>query len=292
MEPSSAHVRHHQAVPFALLAVAAWSTVATGFKLGLRVLEPVQLVFLGAVASAGLFALLATLGRQWRPQQAPWKSGLAFGLLNPFLYYLVLFEAYDRLPAQIAQPLNYTWAITLAVLAVPILGQPLTRAVLLGMLTSYAGVVVLLSGGRFDAPPDVAWLGVALALGSTVIWASYWLANARSSLPSVTLMAWSFLTAVPLLGLACWLGPGLPPLTSDTALFGGWVGLVEMGFAYLCWQRAMRLTDNAGRIGQLIFLSPFLSLVLIGSVLGETVRASSIVGLAVIVVGLWLSQRG
>src|SRR5690606_31812383 len=113
------HVRHHQAVPFALLAVAAWSTVATGFKLGLRVLEPVQLVFLGAVASAGLFALLATLGRQWRPQQAPWKSGLAFGLLNPFLYYLVLFEAYDRLPAQIAQPLNYTWAITLAVLAVP-----------------------------------------------------------------------------------------------------------------------------------------------------------------------------
>ena len=42
----------------------------------------------------------------------------ALGFLNPFLYYVVLFKAYDLLPAQEAQPLNYTWAITLAILFV------------------------------------------------------------------------------------------------------------------------------------------------------------------------------
>lgn len=294
MEPSSASARHReprQAVLFALLAVAAWSTVATGFKLGLEVLEPVQLLFLGSVMSALLFALLASLGGHWQVQRAPWKSGFVLGLLNPCLYYLVLFEAYDRLPAQIAQPLNYTWAVTLALLAVPVLGQPLTRPVLLGLLTSYLGVVVLLTGGRFGTLPALDWLGVALALGSTVIWAGYWLANARSTLPAVTLMAWSFLLAAPLLGIACWLGPGLPPLRPDNLFYGAWVGLVEMGFAFLCWQRAMRLTDNAGRIGQLIFLSPFLSLALIGAVLGESIRVSSVAGLAIIVAGLWVSQR-
>jgi hypothetical protein len=39
-----------------------------------------------------------------------------------------LFEAYDRLPAQVAQALNYTWALTLTLLAVPVLGT----AVLVG----------------------------------------------------------------------------------------------------------------------------------------------------------------
>ena len=40
-----------RAVVLALLAVALWSTVATGFKLGLRTLEPMQLLLAGALVS-------------------------------------------------------------------------------------------------------------------------------------------------------------------------------------------------------------------------------------------------
>jgi drug/metabolite transporter (DMT)-like permease len=266
--------------------------VATGFKLGLRVLEPLQLLFLGTGISALLFAMIATLGGHWRPSRQVLWDGARFGLLNPFLYYLVLFEAYRRLPAQIAQPLNYTWAITLAVLAVPILGQRLTRRTVAGIIIGYLGVLVLLSGGRFDAVPALDWLGVALALSSTLLWAGYWLTNARSSLPPVTLMTWSFLLATPLVAAACYLGPGWPELTPETVGYGAWVGLLEMGFTFLFWQRALRLTVHAARIGQLIFLSPFLSLVLIGTVLGEEVRPASVVGLTVIVAGLWVSRAG
>jgi drug/metabolite transporter (DMT)-like permease len=280
------------ALAYALAAVAAWSTVATGFKLGLRVMEPLQLLFLGTVISAMLFATLATHGGHWQPSRKPWLDGARFGLLNPLLYYLVLFEAYERLPAQIAQPLNYTWAITLAVMAVPILGQPLTRRTVAGMVIGYIGVLVLLSAGRFDAWPELDWLGVFLALFSTVLWAGYWLTNARSALPPITLMAWSFLLAAPLVAAACHLGPGWPELTWQTLGYGAWVGLVEMGFTFLFWQRALRLTAHAARLGQLIFLSPFLSLILIGSVLGEDVHATSVMGLAVIVAGLWISRQG
>ena len=73
--------------------------------------------------------------------------------------------------------------------------------------------------------------------------------------------------------------------------FGAWVGLVEIGVTFLLWQRALRLTSNAGRISQLIFLSPFLSLVLIAVVLGERVHPSAVVGLALSVWGLVLSRR-
>lgn len=291
--------RERAALLAALAAVAAWSTVATGFKLGLRSLEPVQLLWLGSLLSAGLFAVAATVRGAWLPAAGTVRnrrgfaaSVTALGLVNPILYYLVLFEAYDRLPAQIAQPLNYTWAITLSLLAVPVLGQRLTRHTLGGLLLGYLGVVVVLTQGRLGGWQDVDWPGVALALASTVLWAGYWLATARSRVEPITLMAWSFLLAAPVLTVICHLGPGLPALTWPHLGYGAWVGLVEMGFTFLLWQRALRLTRHAARIGTLIFLSPVVSLLLIGAVLGEQVHATSWAGLAVIITGLAVSRRG
>lgn len=279
-----------KALIYGLTAVLAWSTVATGFKLGLTVLEPLQLLLAGACVSAGVF-VVAAVRTGWPRQHLRLGEGLLFGLLNPVIYYVVLFEAYDRLPAQIAQPLNYTWAIMLAVLAVPVLGQRLSRRLIAGIAVGYLGVLVLLSQGRFDAVPQVSWVGVLLALASTVIWAGYWLAGVRSATEPTALMATSFCLAVPVLGVLCAAGPGLPPLALTTLAYGAWVGFVEMGVTFLLWGRALRLTAHAGRIGQLIFLSPFLSLVLIGSVLGETVHLTSWLGLGIIVAGLIVTGR-
>jgi len=139
-------------VRYALIAVGLWSSVAVAFKLGLSVLTPIQLLTV-AVAIATLFfitlglvtgrlmnkAALATLGSGQGLRSA------ALGLLNPLAYYLVLFGAYDRLPAQIAQPLNFTWSITLALLAVPLLGQPLSGKRALGIAVSYFGVLIILT---------------------------------------------------------------------------------------------------------------------------------------------------
>jgi drug/metabolite transporter (DMT)-like permease len=279
-----------QALIAAICAVALWSTVATGFKLGLMVMAPVQLLLLGAAISTVVFVLAATL-QGWPRTGWKFREAALFGLLNPVSYYLLLFEAYDRLPAQLAQPLNYTWAIVLALLAVPVLKQRLTARSLFGIAVSYLGVVVLLSQGRFDRLPDIDLLGVALALASTVLWAGYWLFNARSSTPPAAFMASSFCIATPILALLCLLGPGLPEITPQTLAYGAWVGLVEMGLTFLLWQRALRLTRHAARLGQLIFLSPFISLLLIGQVLEEQVALSSWLGLGIIVLGLLVTGR-
>ncbi len=279
-----------KALAFGLSAVLLWSTVATGFKLGLQGLRPVQLLFAGACVSAVVFALAAAR-HGWPRRGLNPGEGLAFALMNPVVYYLVLLEAYDRLPAQIAQPLNYTWAIVLALLAVPVLGQKLTGRMMAGIGIGYLGVLLLLSQDRFDVMPDLDWWGVLLALASTVIWAGYWLLNARSRTEPFALMATSFCLAVPILGALCLLGPGLPPLNAHTLIFGAWVGLVEMGVTFLLWQQALKLASHAARIGQLIFLSPFLSLVLIGNVLGETIYLTSWAGLAVIVAGMLVTGR-
>jgi drug/metabolite transporter (DMT)-like permease len=292
---SQIDARYHEPTALAcgLGAVLAWSTVATGFKLGLRELHPLELLWVGSAISWAFFvcATIATK-RVALFRTLPRRDVLALGalgLLNPFLYYIVLFEAYDRLPAQIAQPVNYTWAITLALLAIPVLGQRLTLRTFVAILISYAGVVIVVARGDGGAGVDL--LGVALALGSTLIWASYWLALTRLRPDPLVAMTLGFTVGTVAIGIACGFTYGLPALTWPRLGYGAWVGLVEMGITFLLWQQALAKTAHAGRMGQLIFLSPFISLVLIDRVLGEAVRPSAWFGLAVIVAGLLLVPR-
>ena len=283
--------REHKALFCALGAVLMWSTVATGFKLGLVHLTETQLLFVGTLISWVLFGIVAVTHNAYTvlPKEIPTVALL--GVINPFGYYLVLFGSYARLPAQIAQPVNITWAIVFALLAVPILKQRLTRRGVAGIVVSYLGVVVVLSQNPMDADTPLSVLGIVLALSSTVFWAIYWLFNTRCHSDPLAIMFHSFTVGLILVAAACYFGPGWPALTGTTLFYGAWVGLIEMGVTYLLWQRACKLTSNVGRLGQLVFLSPFLSLILIGTVLGEPIRATSVGGLVIIVSGIVITGK-
>ncbi len=275
-----------------LATVLLWSTVATAFKLSLRALTPAQLLaYSAAVAFLILGGLLLARGELGVLRSAPRGAvlrGLALGLLNPAAYYLVLFAAYDRLPAQVAQPLNYTWALTLGILSIPLLGQRFRPRLLAAGLVAYAGVLVISRQGE-GGPAD--GLGVALALGSTLLWALYWIGNTRGSLPPVASLFLNFAGGLPVILLVCALGDGLVP-ADWRGLWGAlYVGIVEMSVAFVLWLTALRLADSAARVANLIFLAPFLSLVFIARVADEPIRAGTLVGLALIVGGLAIQSR-
>jgi drug/metabolite transporter (DMT)-like permease len=64
-----------------------------------------------------------------------------------------------------------------------------------------------------------------------------------------------------------------------------------MGVSFVLWLSAMRLTTSAAKIGNLIFLSPFLSLILIATILGESIHATTYAGLVLILGGNLLQKR-
>jgi drug/metabolite transporter (DMT)-like permease len=67
-----------------------------------------------------------------------------------------------------------------------------------------------------------------------------------------------------------------------------YVGLFEMGASFVTWLLAMQTAKHVSRIANLIFLSPFISLLWINGVLGEQVLPSTLVGLAMILMAtLW-----
>lgn len=91
-----------RAYGFAAAAVLFWSTVASAFKLSLRHLTPVELLFYAScVSSCVLLVTLALRKKLHLLREAGWGGwgrAMIRGLLSPFLYYLVLFKAYDLLP--------------------------------------------------------------------------------------------------------------------------------------------------------------------------------------------------
>jgi drug/metabolite transporter (DMT)-like permease len=82
--------------------------------------------------------------------------------------------------------------------------------------------------------------------------------------------------------------PRIPPLNG--LLGGAYVGTFEMGLSFVLWLMAMKLTDNTARISNLIFLSPFLSLIFIHFLLGEDILPSTFIGLILIVAGLFCQR--
>ncbi len=287
-------VDQRKATFYALGAVLIWSTVASAFKLSLRSLSPAHLLLYANFFSVLLLGIIllcrGELGRALPNSRREWLLSSGFGLLNPFLYYLVLFKAFDLLPAQEAQPLNYTWAITLSILAVPLLGQRLGLKELLAILVSYGGVLVIATRGdllglQFSNP-----FGVALALGSTVIWALYWILNVRDPRPPLAGLFLNFLCALPMVFIYCLLFTDLQ-LPDRAGLLGAvYVGCFEMGISFFLWLQALKYAASASRISSLIFLSPFLSLIFIRLLVGEEILPSTFVGLVLIVAGLLLQQ--
>ena len=295
MLPVSANSSHRLALINGLGAVLLWSTVATAFKISLAALTPLALVALAsAVSWLFLLGVLYVTGAAQELRGLQRRSlvyALTLGLLNPGLYYLVLFAAYDALLAQEAMALNYTWALVLPLLAIPLLRQPLKGRDAIAALISYSGVVVIATRGDVTGLTLSNPAGVALAIGSTLLWALYWIANTKISLSPVVSLFLNFSAAAPLLLLAALWRGDLDSVSLTGALGAVYIGLFEMGLSFILWLQAMRLTNNTARISTLIFLAPPLSLLLIWWLLNEPVMPSTLVGLVFILGGLGWQQH-
>lgn len=287
-------MNERKALLYGLSAVLLWSTVATAFKITLNYFSPVQMLVVASAVSAialtGISFYQGTLSHLKRTLLLrPWYY-LALGLINPLAYYLVLFKAYELLPASQAQPLNYSWAITLTLMAALFLGQKIRRQDWIACLFGYLGVIVIATKGditalQFDSPT-----GVALALLSTLLWALYWIINTKNSADPVLGVLLGFLLSLPFsLGLSFAID------TWHSVPWQGWlavsyVGLFEMGITFVLWLSALKLTTNTAKISNLIFISPFISLLLLATIIGETIAPSTIIGLGLIIVGLMIQQ--
>jgi len=279
---------------YALIAVFFWSTVATAFKIALREFDFIQLIFYASGVTVVLLFFVLFIQQKlklvFKQTRKQWMYTFLMGAFNPLLYYLVLFKAYSLLPAQVAQPLNMIWPITLALFSVPLLNQKIGWISVTALFVSFIGVFFISSQGSTEGFKNTSALGVFLAVGSSILWSLYWIFNVRDIRDEVIKLFLNFLVGF------IFLIPVVSIFSDFKIHFGNslfaviYSGIFEVGITYVLWLKAMNLTTTNAKIGNLVFFAPFLSLVFIHFVLKETIYITTFTGLIFIVAGVLLQQ--
>ena len=235
---------------FAAIAVLFWSTAPTSFKITLRYLSITEMLFYSSLTAA--IAILLIIIFQGKTKEI-FSSGskeiiysAILGLMNPFLYYIILFKAYTLLPAQVAQPLNFIWPIMIVILSIPILKQKIPVKSLLAILVSFVGVLLISTKGKIFNLNIEEPYGVFLALVSSIVWALFFIINVKNKKDEVIRLFLSFSFGSIYTFILFLPHISFPPLIG--ILGAVYMGLFEMGITFMIWIKALKYSQNEGAV--------------------------------------------
>ena len=168
---------------YALSAIFFWSTMSSAFKITLRFTDYTWLSLYASSFSLIILFVILVFQKKLKLLKTlnvkDFKSSAILGLLNPFLYYFILFKAYTLLKAQEAGTLNYIWPIVLVLFSIPLLKQKISYKSIIAILISFFGIIIISTEGHVLTLEFSNILGVGLATGSAVFWALYWIFNLK-----------------------------------------------------------------------------------------------------------------
>ncbi len=287
--------KQKQAYLYAVIAVLFWSTVASVFKITLGYMDVFELLFFSSLTSVVFLFLLLLVQKKMKLLRTfcakDFFRSAALGFLNPFLYYIVLFKAYDLLRAQEALALNYTWPVVLALLSIPLLKQKMKLRSIIAIAISFIGAFVIAMRGNILSFHFTNATGVLIALGSTVIWSLFWIYNVKDRRDETVKLFLNFCFGFIFIFITMLLTKRIRIPDLRGFVGAGYVGLFEMGITFILWLKALQLSKTTAKVGNLIYLSPFISLIIISRVVGEKILLSTIGGLVLIIAGIILQTK-
>ena len=288
-------IQNNRSLFYALLAIIFWGTIATAIKIALADVNTSQLLAIATCISLITFFVLILKNKKLHLLVHQSKkqifTSLLTGLINPFLYYNLLFISYSQLPAQEALILNYTWPILLLILSILFLKEKFTLRVMSATLICFLGVVVIISKGDILGISFTNLKGDLLVLSSAAIWAIYWIINLKDNRdPLIKLTSGFFFGAIfSLLYYFIFSNPTMP--STKGILASIYIGLFEMGITFFIWLSALNMAKKMSTIFNLAFITPFLSLCFISIFLKEPIKSTSIMGLSIIIIGIIVQNK-
>jgi drug/metabolite transporter (DMT)-like permease len=288
--------KSRQSYIYAGMAILFWSTVPTAFKISLGELGVLTMLTIAALTSTLVLLIIVLTSDKWglirESSRKDLLNSAMLGLVNPFLYYLILLKAYKLLPAQVAQPLNMIWPIILVFLSVPVLGQKIERKSFAALFISFTGVYLISSQGKPFHFGGSDLMGVFLATGSSVFWALYFILNVRDKRDEAVKLFLNFLFGSGYLLVAIILtGNWQTPIGLKGTLGSVYIGIFEMGITFFFWLKALSLATTTDKVSNLVYFAPFFSLIFVHFILKEPVYYTTPAGLLLIIGGILIQNR-
>jgi len=282
---------------YAALSVFLWGTIPTAFKIALAGLSIVTMLGIATLVSTAVLLLIVvstgklTMLKAMTRKELLWSALL--GLINPVGYYLILLTAYNRLPGQVAQPINMIWPLILVFFSIPLLHQRIPARSFIALLISLAGVYIIASQGAPLKPGRSDTTGVLLALVSGVLWALYFVLNVRDRRDEAVKLFTNFLFGSSyMLILMAFSGSFSQEINLRSAAASVYCGIFEMGITFWLWLRALQLAETTDRVSNLVYFAPFISIILLHLIIHEPVYFTTPIGLLLIIGRVMFQNRG
>jgi drug/metabolite transporter (DMT)-like permease len=272
----------------------SWGLNQVSVKLALPEIPP----FIQAtVRSIGAFAVIALWARlrgvPLNVRDGTLAGGLAAGALFG-LEFLLIFPALQFTAASRATLFIYTAPFFVAVGSTVLLGEKLRAVQWIGLLLSFAGLVVAF--GVPDAARDgKQLLGDIMMVGAGAAWGATTLVIKGSALRSAApekVLAYQLAVSIPMLAAgALLMGERMAAMPSAFAL--GWLAYQTfwvVSLTYAVWF-AMVQRYSASRLSAFTFLTPLFGVASGHFVLGEPISWAFGLAVALVIAGLVLVNR-
>ena len=275
---------------YAAVSILLWSTVAVTTKLLLGSLDSIQLLWASSFF-AGIFLLITNIATGNIKQIKNFRLkdfliSIVIGLPGTFFYYVFYYAGADILPASQAFIINYLWPIMCVVFACIILKEKMTVRKAIAIAMSFLGVVIVTGSELIQLNPTVI-LGAVLCMLGAISYGVFTSLNQKFSYnKSISMMLNYFVTFI-LTTIINGMNSNLffPSLVQTAGFI--WNGMFTMALACTSWVLALE-SGKTAKISNLAYITPFLSLVWTSIILKEELHMSFIVGLVVIVAGIFV----
>lgn len=281
---------HAPAVPLVLVAALLWATLGLFSRELLD--DGVSAVVVGfwrAVVGGGLFAAHATVRRRWRrPARGDVPLLVGFALVGVTVFFVALPAAVDTGGVSLAWILLYTAPAFVVVLAPLVLGERVTRTLVVLAAATVAGVVLVATGGGTGVHVSAASIAWGLVSGAS--YASYYLVGKRLLERLDPVLLGALVLPIGALGLLPALLTGDGPRTARQWLLVLGLGVVATYLPYLAYYAGVRRVA-ASRAVVVATVEPVAAVVLAAAVYDERLGVTAAVGAAVILVAATIAGR-
>jgi len=279
---------------FPLVAVLAWAGNTVITKMSVTNIEPTEIGFyrwLFAWLLLTPFMLRPTLRNWWRIRPHLGKifimGSLGMAMFQSLMYFAAQYTSAANIG--IIQALTPSTALVLAII---VLKQRLTAPAVIGAITAFIGVLLVVSNGevlqlihrginRGDALMVVAVLSYALY--STLL--KHW----QIGISALQMLYLQMLAAI-IVQLPLFLSQPKTGLNLDNLPLVLYACLAASMIAPLAWLHGVRLMGPS-RIAIFFNLMPILSLFIAALTLGEKIEVYHWIGTAIILLGVFFAER-
>lgn len=279
---------------YAGISIFLWSTTATVTKLLLGSLNSMQIL---AVSSffAFIFLLILNLFKKKLNELKKYKIKdylqiAGMGALGVFLYYLFLYLGTNKMLASQAFILNYLWPMMTVVFACIILKEKMTLRKILAIVLSFVGVIIVTANGNLLNIDNNTLIGALFCILAAISYGLFSVLNKYKGYDKYASMMLYYLTTF----IICIIYLLITRTTINIGIgqAGGllWSGIATSAIAFTTWALALQKGDTA-KISNLAYITPFLSLVWTYFFLKENISIYSVLGLVVIVLGIFIQLK-